>query len=406
MPYEEYRRRIDRSKTLMAKHKMDAMILFSPTNWWYYGGWTDVAQMHNWVWRSCMILSQEHEPVIVGHGAFSWQTVLKTYVEDLRFWSETEAAQLLGEILFGVKPSLEFWKLLRDTLEDLNLDMGVLGIEKGPDIDTYLSFEEYDQLGSRLPDAKIVSADPVIWEQRSVKTPYEIEIIREGCKRACRVLKIAFEAIKPGVNELDVHRTFWQACAEQELFGSPSSSTWLCWSSNAAEEGGVFRWITGPVDRVIQEGDMGISDCGPSYQGYQMDFQRTFYVGTPPPKMIDLANMAMEAEQATIDALKPGATVGHAFDVSLEALKKMDPLQDHIINFVGHGMGFSNHEPPWIIRGEPTVIQEGMVFCVEVGAWDMDMVLSGAMPEDIVLVTADGTENLTADFPQELWLAG
>jgi len=404
MPYSEYQQRSLKAKELLAKHKMDAMILFSPINWWYYGGWTDVAQMHNWVWRSCMIISQDHDPVLVGHGAFLWQTALTTYIEDLRFWSETEGSQLLGEIPIGKKPSNEFWKLLLDTLKDLKLDNGVLGIEKGPDIDTYLSFGEYDLLSEKIPDAKIVGADKVIWEQRSVKSPYEVEIIREGCKRSCKVLKTAFESIKPGVNELDVHRTFWSACAEQELFESPHASTWLFWSSNAAEDGGVFRWITGPVDRIIREGDMGISDCGPSYKGYQMDFQRTFYVGDPPQKQIDLSKLALDAEQATIDALKPGATVGEAYNISLDALKKVDPMQDHIINFVGHSMGFSNHEPPWIIKDELTVVQEGMIFCVEVGAWDLDMQLVGAMPEDIVLVTKNGTENLTGSFPRDLWI--
>jgi len=405
IPYDEFQHRANRAKELLAKHQMDAMLLFSPQNWWYYGGWTDVAQMHNWVWRSCMVISQDHDPVFVGHGAFSWQTALTTYIKDLRFWNETETGKLLGEVILGKRPDDDFWKLLRDTLEDLNLHNGVLGIEKGSEIDTYLSFEEYDQLPDRLPNAKIVSADKVIWEQRSIKTPYEIETIRDGCKRACRVLKRAFETIKPGVNELDVHRAFWRACADEDLLGTPNMSTWLCWSSNAAEQGGVFRWITGPVDRVIQEGDMGISDCGPSYRGYQMDFQRTFYVGDPPQKELDLNKIAVEAEQATIDALKPGVTVGEAFDVSRNTLQKMDPMQDHIINFVGHSMGFANHEPPWIIENEPTVVQEGMVFCVEVGAWDLEMQLVGAMPEDIILVTKNGNENLTGDFPRELWVA-
>ncbi len=405
IPYVEYQHRIQRAKELLAGHQMDAMILFSPTNWWYYGGWTDVAQMHNGVWRSCMVISQDHDPVIVGHGAFAWQIALTTYIDDLRFWHKTESGKLLGEVVFGQQVADDFWKLLDDTLKDLKLNSSVIGIEKGTDIDTYLSFDEYDRLKERIPEAKIVGADDVIWEQRSVKSPYEIDIIREGCKRACRVLKAAFEKIQPGVNELDVHRTFWKASADEGLLGSPNLSTWLCWTSNAAEMGGAFRWITGPVDRIIQPGDMGISDCGPTYKGYQMDFQRTFYVGEPPQQEIDLSKIAMQAEQGTIDALRPGVTLGGVYDVSLETLKKLDPMQDHIITFVGHSMGFANHEPPWIIQGEPTVVKDGMVFCVEIGAWDLEMQLVGAMPEDIILVTRDGNENLTADFPRELWVA-
>ncbi|MHA1578207.1 MAG: M24 family metallopeptidase [Candidatus Freyarchaeota archaeon] len=167
----------------------------------------------------------------------------------------------------------------------------------------------------------------------------------------------------------------------------------------------MLRWITGPVDRIIKEGDMGICDCGPTYKGYQIDFQRTFYVGDPPQKQIELSKMALEAEQETTDALIPGVTVGEVHKASVEALKKRDPMQMHIINFVGHSMGLSNHEPPWIIPDEPTVVKENMVFCVEVGAFDLEMQLVGAMPEDIVLVTKSGPEILTKDFPRELWIA-
>lgn len=405
MPYSEYKKRTETAKELLTKHNMDAMLLFSPQDWRYYGGWTDVAQMHNWVWRSCMIIPQDQDPVGVCHGAFYWQTDLMTYIEDVRFWSETLGGQILAKTLTGKRIPNDFWKQLLRTLKDLKLDKGVLGIEKGPDIDTYLSFEEYDLLNKKLPDAKIVAADKVIWEQRSIKTPYEIEIIREGCKKACKATMTAFEAIKTGVNELDVHRAFWKACADLDLLETPNVSTWLFWSSNPEEEGGVFRWICGAVDRIIKEGDQGMSDCGPSYKGYQMDFQRNFYVGDPPKKEIELNKLAYEALQATIDALKPGATIGEAHRISEEVLQKKDPMQGHIINFVGHGMGYSNHEPPWIIADEPTIVQENMIFCVEVGAWDLEMKLVGAMPEDIILVKEGGNENLTKDFPRELWIA-
>ncbi|MBA7647620.1 hypothetical protein ES703_55397 [subsurface metagenome] len=76
---------------------MDAMLLFSPLNWRYYGGWTDVAQMHNWVWRSCMIVPRDHDPVLVAHGAFFWQTSLTTHIDDCRFWIETELGK--GKII-------------------------------------------------------------------------------------------------------------------------------------------------------------------------------------------------------------------------------------------------------------------------------------------------------------------
>ncbi|MHA1632804.1 MAG: hypothetical protein ACTSXC_08380 [Candidatus Freyarchaeota archaeon] len=77
------------------------MLLFSPVNWRYYGGWTAVARMHGAVCRSCMIVCRVHDPVLVAHGAFYWQTTLTTHIEDMRFWSESEGGYLLSMTLTG-----------------------------------------------------------------------------------------------------------------------------------------------------------------------------------------------------------------------------------------------------------------------------------------------------------------
>ncbi|MBI4832334.1 MAG: aminopeptidase P family N-terminal domain-containing protein, partial [Candidatus Lindowbacteria bacterium] len=73
IPYEEYRKRVDRAKQCLAEHKIDAMVLFSPYNWWYYGGFTDAAQMHNAIWRTILIVSQERDPVAVADMNFVWE---------------------------------------------------------------------------------------------------------------------------------------------------------------------------------------------------------------------------------------------------------------------------------------------------------------------------------------------
>lgn len=394
IPYEEYMLRINKAKELLNKHGLDALILFSPTDWWYYGGWTDAAQMHTDCWRSAMIVCAEGDPVVVAHGAFQSTLALNTYIEDVRLWTEMSR-----------RSPNAFWPFFYETIEDLGLSKGILGIETGTDIDTYLSFDEYNALHEKLSGAKLVSADPIIWEQRMVKTPYEVGIIREGCRRACAVVRAALEAIRPGVNELDVHKVFWKAAAEHDLLTSPNVSTWLCWSSNSREAGGVMRWIVSPVDRVIQVGDQGICDCGPTYKGYQFDFQRTFYVGDPPQKEVELYNIAKEGFLETIANIKPGIRICDIHRTAVENIKKRDPHQRALIDFMGHGSGLANHEPPWIRADNETVVKAGMALCIEIGAFDREGEVVGGMPEDIVLVTDDGTENLTRYLTHDLWIA-
>ncbi len=397
-PYEEYCGRIEKAKQCLAKHKLDAMLLFSPTNWWYYGGFTDAAQMHNDVWRSCLIVCQDRDPVAVIHAAFQWCVTTMSYVEDVRVWSESD------HFMVQIFPN-SFYELFFDTLKDLGLSNRTLGIETGPDIDTYLSLDEYEMIKEKLSDAKIISADKAIWDQRMIKTPFEQDLIREGARRACECVRSAFESIRPGVNELDVHRTFWRKAAELEMLEGPYHGTWLCFSSNKDEVMGVDRWITGPVDRVIREGDQGLCDCGPTYKGYQLDFQRTFYVGDPPQKMVRYHDVATEAHLETISTMKPGVRMCDLFNTSLEALKKRDYEFPHIISFIGHQEGLANHEPPWVTAQEQTPLQAGMVVAIEIGAFDPEREVFGGMPEDIILVTESGHENLTASLSHALWIA-
>lgn len=398
LPYAEYRGRVDRAKTILAEHDMDAMVLFSPENWRYYGGFTDAAQMHNRVWRSGLIVCQDRDPVAVVHPAFVTGITCMSYVEELRVWSDEE------NILFKGLPR-DFYDLFFDTLDELDLSGKTLGFETGPEIHTYLSFDEYDMIRTRLAGARLVSADAAIFAQRSIKTAWEQDLMREGAQLACDCVRAAFEAIAPGVNERQLHNVYWGKAAELGMIEAPYLGSWTCFSANPTEPMGVHRWITGPVDRILQPGDVGICDGGPMYRGYQFDFQRSFCVGEPPEKLRQYHEIGTEAHLETIAAIRPGVRIADLYQTSLAALEKRDYPEGHIISFIGHQEGLAHHEPPWVMADEEAVLREGMVLAIEIGAFDPDMETFGAMPEDLLLVTADGCENLTAHLSHDLWVA-
>ncbi len=399
LPFEEYAARIDRARQCLAEHELDAMLLFAPTNWWYYGNFTDAAQMHNGIWRTAMIVSQDHDPVVVADTTFLWTLLHTSWVEDVRYHSAAP-----HPIVKAMRADDDFYHLLFDTVRSLGLGAGRIGLETGPDISTYLSVDEYQRIRDALPDAKIGSADPAIFAQRMIKTPWEQEVIRDGARRACLATRAAFDAIRPGVNERDVHRAFWRAAVDLDLVESPYQGNWLCFSTNAAETAFGQRWITGPVDRIIREGDYGNSDSGPTYKKYQFDFQRAFYVGEPSKDVLDWYEVGRQALLETIDAIEPGVRVADLFEVSLRAVTKRG-APEHPISFIGHGEGLANHEPPWLVEGNPAVIRAGMVLAVEVGAFREGFDYVGAMPEELVLVTETGTENLTAHMSNALYVA-
>jgi Xaa-Pro aminopeptidase len=217
-----------------------------------------------------------------------------------------------------VRSGEDFYAVLYDVLRELRLDTATLGLETGREILTYLGVDEFLQMRKALPAARLVSAEKAIFAQRAIKTPWEQDVIREGCRRASLCHRAAFEVIHSGVSERDVHRVFWQKALELDLLESPYQGTWLCFSSNPAETLGGHRWITGPVDRIIRKGDCGHSDCGPTYKMYQMDFQRAFSVGAPSAETRRYYDIGREAFLETLDAIRPGVPFSELFRISME----------------------------------------------------------------------------------------
>jgi len=400
IPYDEYQRRIDLAKHLLSEHGLDAMVLFAPVNWYYYGGFTDPAQMHNEAWRVALIITQDRDPVAVGDTNFIWTFAHVSWVEDVRFhFAQKHPAYA------PIASGTTFYKVFFDTIKSLGLHNKTIGFETGAEIAGYLSIDEFHMIKAKLPDATIKSADPVIWAQRTIKTPFEQEIIREGCRRACLCVREAFETIRPGVLEKDVHRAFWRKAVELDLLESPVHSTFLLFSSNPQESLGGHRWITQPVDRVIKTGDCGHSDCGPTYKMYEMDFQRAFSVGPPTAKTLEYYKIGKEAYYETIDAMRPGVRIGNLYDISVKALSKRGFEHGHTINFIGHGEGLANHEPPWMTPEQDEPVKPGMVLAIEIGCFDPEGVHFGGMLEDLWLIGENGNENLTRHFTDELFIA-
>ena len=399
IPYPEFTDRIEKARECLAVDQLDAMILFSPTNWFYYGGFTDAAQMCNGIWRVAMIVPREHDPVVVADANFVWALQHQSWVEDVRYHNGSDHPAIKA-----MRSGEDFYSLLYDALRERGLDTGTLGMETGREIATYLGVDEYLRMQGALPKARLVSAEGTIFAQRAIKTPYEQEIIREGCRRACLCVREAFQSIHPGVNEREVHRVFWRKALELDLVESPHQGSWLCFTSNPAETFAGHRWITGPVDRVIREGDYGHSDCGPTYKMYQMDFQRAFTVGEPSAETRRFYDIGREAYLETLAAIRPGVPFSELFRVSIEGVTKRG-APPHTIVFIGHGEGLANHEPPWIVADNHDCVQEGMVLAVEVGAFDPSGAHFGGMPEDLVLVKEDGIENLTAHLSHDLYVA-
>ena len=145
IPKNEFDLRIATAKKSLEKHGVDAMVLFSYDNKYYYGGYRESNIRYSHRWRHCVIVSQEHDPVFVGESVLSNSVRRTTWIRDLRSWSE---------IKFWRLPT-RFIDVFVDTMRDLHLDNKVIGLEYGPEYVIEVSVNEIREIEAALPNATL-----------------------------------------------------------------------------------------------------------------------------------------------------------------------------------------------------------------------------------------------------------
>jgi Xaa-Pro aminopeptidase len=134
-----------------------------------------------------------------------------------------------------------------------------------------------------------------------------------------------------------------------------------------------------------------VVDIGGTLDGYCSDSTRNYVLGTPPDGY-EAAHKALESAQATAcDAVRPGVTA-EAVDAAARDMLTTAGYGELFIHRTGHGIGLEEHEAPYIVAGNTTVLAPGMAFSVEPGIYLPGRF--GMRIEDIVVVTDAGCERL------------
>ncbi|KDE10789.1 peptidase M24 [Rhodococcus aetherivorans] len=144
-------------------------------------------------------------------------------------------------------------------------------------------------------------------------------------------------------------------------------------------------------DRVIEPGDTVVLDFGGLMFGYGSDTTRTVSVGEPTPEVRQVHEIVRRAQQAAVEAVRPGVSCQHIDRVARSVISEAE-YGEQFIHRTGHGIGVTTHEPPYIVEGEQQPLVPGMCFSIEPGIYLAGRF--GIRIEDIVTVTADGCRRL------------
>jgi Xaa-Pro aminopeptidase len=243
-----------------------------------------------------------------------------------------------------------------------------------------------DRLAGMLKGrARLRSAPPLVERARMVKDAAEILRIRRAVELGASLFHIARKKIRPGVTEVEVAAAmeYEARCAGAEGMSFP---TILASGARSAIVHGRASGV-----RIPRRGFV-VCDFGVILAGYCSDRTRTVYVGQPSGEARRLYEAVLEAQQAAIAAVRPGATAAEVDGAARRALRKRK-LARYFTHSTGHGLGLEIHEAPRLAEGQTQKLESGMVITIEPGAYVPGK--WGVRIEDVVVVTPSGCEVLT-----------
>jgi Xaa-Pro aminopeptidase len=253
----------------------------------------------------------------------------------------------------------------------------------------------YLALRDRLPDARLVDASDLTATLRIVKSPAELDLMREASRISDEAMRAGLAVIEDGATETAV-----AAAAEAVIRAAGAEPSFVTEMGSGARTA-LGTFLPGP--RALSSGELAVLDCGARLYGYHGDMCRTVVVGGPSPEQQRKLEAVERAVKDAIAAVKPGVTVGAIRDVAAGSIAESGYGENWWDAFMPHGNGAGQHEPPNAKEHPDMALCEGMVLCIEPG---ITVPGEGAVIiEQMIAVAADGAEVLNA-LPTNMWERG
>jgi Xaa-Pro aminopeptidase len=279
-------------------------------------------------------------------------------------------------------------EVLAQMLSDLGVDRGKIGVE----LDVFPA-DRWERLKRLLPQAEFVAGRSAFQEARMIKTSTELELLR----KAARIADLAQLEARAEVREGMLERDLFRLVVDRALANGADSVLLV---QVAAGERSALSNPT-PSDRALRHGDVVKIDTFVSVNGYLSDTGRWIVIGEASDEQRQIWHRMHETMMALHAAIRPGLVASDLWDTFVREFGRheMKPA----IRFLGHGLGLSLHEEPFIAAHSETVLEEGMVLAIEPIYRIGDI---GFHLEDNLIVTSNGVENMTSRLGTELAVVG
>jgi Xaa-Pro aminopeptidase len=343
--------RLTKLRETLAEKELDAFLISQPQNRRFLSGFTGSA---GW-----LLITAE-------------QALLAT---DFRYYEQV-AREAPGFELAQIKT--KFSDLLPELLADLGV--GRLGFES-----QHVTVDQLDTWRQAVDGVEWVPLKDVVEGIRSIKDAAEIDALRRSVALTDAAFAHLLERAGPGMTEREVA---WQIEAYMRGHGASKVAFDLI---VAAGPNGALPHAQ-PSDHVIQPGEPIVVDIGCVVEGYCSDMTRTFCLGQPSAKYLEVWDVVLQAQKAVEDMVRAGVHGVEADAVARDLITEAG-YGDHFGHGLGHGVGLAVHEGPRASRLSEDTFEAGMTLTIEPGIYLPGEF--GVRLEDLVLIGDEGIEILT-----------
>jgi Xaa-Pro aminopeptidase len=332
-----------------------------------------------------LVVDADDAPVVITPLMESEMVGAMTWVEDVRTWEDigqrTWGRALAGAL--GEKPAAIY--IERNSIPAIvrnHLD------------DTY-------------PGVPLRDISPVLGAMRTVKSPFEIGVMKEAGQIAGAMMAAAHDSLREGAPEYESALAVIEAGSRKaatfltakgwERFVSPMIHN-LQILQSGADASMVHRRAS--VKAYEKFDPVYFCFCNMAqFKQYKLGFDRMFHIGEVKDKDREVQQAAIDAQQAAIATIRPGVI---AEDVAAAANAVYRDRGFETGYRTGRSIGVAYLEAPELKAGDKTVLRAGMTFAVD-GGISVDGVTAGRIGDSIV-VTDTGFDYIT-DYPREILLS-
>ena len=199
-----------------------------------------------------------------------------------------------------------------------------------------------------------------------IKTPEQIEGIRESGKINTAILDLIAKEIKAGMSTEDIDKLVYDFTVSQGAIPAPLNFEGFPKSVCTSINDEVCHGIPDP-NIILKDGDIINVDVSTIYKGYYSDASRMFMIGNVSEENQKLVRVTKEALDLGLEAAKPWGYLG---DIA-EAVQKHAEKNGYSVvrEFGGHGVGNQFHEDPFVShvgkKGKGMLLVPGMIFTIE-----------------------------------------